>query len=179
MLRGVSAQERRHLPIAPEPHAAVDEGEPVSPRPAWHWVAFGAVVVFAAWLPLAIVAEKVAEALASWMIGGAATQQEVAAQVVAAHGGARLRLLAALVGPHVLALASAAFAGGWVMGRYGNVGPREAGLSGTVVGVVSVLLACTSAGGSWALAVVVVLAAAFAALGGATGRAAARRRVHT
>lgn len=179
MVRPVSGKERRHLPLAPEPRATGDGGEPPAPRPAWHWVAFGAVIVFAAWLPLALVAEKVAEALASRALGGAVTQQEVAAQVVALHGGARARLLVALVLPHAIALASAAFGGGWVIGRYGDAGPLEAALAGTVVGVLSVLLACTSAGGSWALAVVVILAAAFAALGGAAGRNVARRRIRT
>jgi tRNA-(ms[2]io[6]A)-hydroxylase len=172
----VSEAKKRHLPIVKAP-VADGPKEDDEPRPGWHWVGFGAVLVFACWVPLAVLAEKVAQGLAVRTLGDVSSREEVAARVAELHGGARAQVVAALVLPHALALALASLAGGWVMGRYGGVGAREGALAGVAVGVVSVVLAWASSGGSWALGVVLVLAAAFAALGSAAGRRAARRGV--
>lgn len=144
----MSDAKKRRLPVVKAP--APDETP--EPRPGWQWIGFGVVVIFIAWLPLTIVAQKAVDALV-------------------ARGAGPL----AIVLPHAVALALAATVGGWVIGRFGSVGWREGALAGAAVGVASVALALASSDGSWALVVVVGLAAAFAALGGALGRRAARR----
>lgn len=172
----MSEPKKRHLPVVSTPPVNAEaEPEESAVTKAWQWVAFGAVLVFAAWLPLAVVAQKVSDALVARALGAAATREEIAARVATMHGGALASLEAALAVPHAVALALAASTGGFVMARFGGSSARAAALAGAVVGLVASALAIASSAASWALAVVVALASAFAALGGALGRARARR----
>ena len=86
--------------------------------------------------------------------------------------GERVRLMATIALPALVALAIAAFGGGFVVGRFGpGTGRREAALAGVMVAIVANLLAWS--GIAWtALAGVLVTSAVaigFAAWGGAFG----------
>src|SRR5438552_5827003 len=95
--------EKRRLPVL----KADPEPEEDSRHPPWQWVGFGTVMIFAAWLPLAYLAEAIKSRLAASLgVGGA---------------------IALALAP----LALAAVAGGFLVGRFGKpAGPREAALSG-------------------------------------------------
>lgn len=121
-------------------------------RPPWHWVGFGTVMIFAAWLPLAYAVE----AVVARVRGGAAEREPVAWGVAL--------LLAAVP------LALAALAGGFLVGRFGKpAGTREALFAGLSTGLVAVVLTTFSGAFSPLFLVVAVLAAGFAAAGGALG----------
>jgi hypothetical protein len=136
--------EKRRLPVLksePEP-------EESSPHPPWQWVGFGTVMIFAAWLPLAYLAEGIKTRLPPSVAGA----------------------IALAVAP----LALAAIAGGFLVGRFGKpAGPREAALSGLATGLVASVIACGSAGISWTPLVAIAALVPFAWGGGALG---ARRR---
>ncbi|HEY2517515.1 MAG TPA: hypothetical protein VGI39_41865 [Polyangiaceae bacterium] len=129
------------------------DGAPQEPeRPPWHWVGFGTVMIFAAWLPLAYAVE----AIVARVRGGAPE-------------GTRVPwVVPVLVGSVPLALA--ALAGGFLVGRFGKpAGTREALLAGLSTGLVAVVLTTFSGAFSPLFLVVAALAAGFAALGGALG----------
>lgn len=130
---------KRRLPVVQSPAE-----EPEEPRPPWHWVGFGVVGIFFAWLPLA------------WIAGKISSPTSLVRTIV----------------PQFFGLAIAAMAGGYLVGRWGS-GPREAAIAGATAGVLATLLALTSGTGSFALAIVIALAAFFAWLGGRLG---ARRK---
>ncbi len=116
-------------------------------RPPWHWSAIGAVGVFVLWLPLAL------------LINGALTGvgQAVAAALNAA------------------AFALAAFASGFLVGRFGgSAGRREATVSGMAAGATAWLIAASQGmrgAVTWALllAIIVALGGGAARVGGALG----------
>ena len=116
-------------------------------RPPWHWSAIGAVGVFVLWLPLALV------------INGAL-----------AGGGPGL--LAAL---NAAAFALAAFASGFLVGRFGgSAGRREATVGGVAAGATAWLVAASQGLQgplTWALllALIVALGGGAARAGGALG----------
>jgi hypothetical protein len=115
-------------------------------------VAFGALAIFVAWLPLAF--------LATW---GASSL----------HGSGASPVTSVVV--LAVGLALAALAGGFLVGRWGaaGVGVREAALSGLASAVVASALAFGAPGAAWGAVVTVLVAVPFAALGGALGH---RRR---
>lgn len=163
---------KRRLPVlnTPSPASPSDE-EP--PRPPWHWAGFGVVAIFGAWLPLAALAEAAKRRLTAAWLGDVASEAEAASAIAALAPGERARLMAAFILLPALALALGAFLGGYVVGRWSErAGAREAAVSGALAGVVSGVLALIAGAGPSAF-VPVLLAAAFAALGGRTG---ARRR---
>lgn len=131
---------KRRLPIL---QGASEQGsEEARPR-AWHWVGFGVVIIFVAWLPLS--------ALGAWIalrVGGSAA---IVAQVAA--------------------LALASMAGGWVVGRWGSAsaGVRQAAGSGLAAALVATALAWTRGGVPVGALVTIAVAAPFAALGGWLG----------
>lgn len=140
---------KRHLPVlrAPAEEAEVE-------RPAWQWVAFGAVGTLAVWMPSAA------------FVGA----------LFAGHGGRAAPALA-----HVAALAVGGVAGGALVGRFGGsaIGVRQAALGGVAaaIGACALVLlapgALASAGLAGALglaAVVLGVAAASAGAGGVLGR---------
>lgn len=173
---------RRHLPV-------LNDAKPPSPpsdepadddRPAWHWIGFGTVAIFAAWLPLAYVAQAVTKGLVARLFatatsaGDPAGPEAVARALDAMSPAERALRMTALAIPNALAFALAAFGGGFLVGRFArHGGPREAAFSGACAAFVAVVIAW----GGFTLvyaatsALVVVLAVAFAALGGRSGRA--------
>jgi hypothetical protein len=167
--------ERRRLPVVQEP-PRTERQEPPSEdaRPPWHWVGFGTVAIFACWLLLATLAGMIVRRALVPYVGDATTPAEIAARVAAMTSADRTRVIAIQVLPHALALALGAFAGGFLVGRFGaGTGPREAAASGAATAIIATLLAWHEGGVSWASALTVVLAIAFAAWG---GRAGASRR---
>ena len=123
-------------------------------RPPWHWVGFGTVMIFAAWLPLAYAVE----AVVTRVRGGAPPAE-------AEHVPWVVPVLLATV-----PLALAALAGGFLVGRFGKpAGTREALLAGLSTGLIAVVLTTFSGAFSPLFLVVAALAAGFAAAGGALG----------
>jgi tRNA-(ms[2]io[6]A)-hydroxylase len=150
---------KRRLPVV-QPKVE-DEGEP---RPGWHWVGFGAVAIFVAWLPLAWVAEAIGRRLVgSKLPGGEAALAELSRSE-------RLSVLAMIALPQALALAIASAGGGFLVTRFGReTKARDAAFAGACVGLLALGLTFASAGFSFAAFVVPLLATAFAALGGRLG----------
>lgn len=163
--------EKRRLTVlsnTPSPPAETDDEE----RPPYHWVGFGTVAIFAAWLPLTYVAGAVSKHVMDARFGKDASADQIAVAVEGMATGERMRLMATIALPALVALAVAAFGGGFVVGRFGpGTGRREAALSGVMVAIVANLLAWS--GIAWtALAGVLVTSAVaigFAAWGGAFG----------
>lgn len=148
--------ERRRLPVL-QPKGEPDE----PPRPAWHWVGFGAVAVFVVWLPLAWAAELVGR----WLTGGGLRHIEGLSR------HERLVLLARLAVPQAVALVVAAMAGGFLVTRFGDgTRPRDAAFAGLTVGLLALGLTYAQTGVALAPLVVPLLATAAAAVGGVLGR---------
>ncbi len=140
--------------------------EPEEPRPAWHWVGFGAVAIFVAWLPLAYLAENMGRKLATARLGGAALES--------VSRNERLAVLARVAVPQILALAVSGAFGGFLVTKFGqNTKRRDAAFAGLSVGVLALGLTYSQVGFSLAALLVPILACASAAAGGALG---ARRR---
>lgn len=163
--------DRRRLPVIQEPSTPPPGDEDV--RPPWHWVGFGTVAIFACWLVLATIAGAlVRRALVPYLGAGELTPQDIAARVAAMSSEERTRVIAIQMVPHAFALAVASFAGGFLVGRFGTgTGAREGAASGAATAIVATLLAWREGGVSWASAVTVVIAVAFAAWGGRFGAA--------
>jgi hypothetical protein len=138
-------ETKRRLPVLKAPSEADDEA---TARPPWQWVGFGALGIFAVWLPLAFGAAWVASSLNA---SGAAP---IAGVVVLAAG-----------------LAVAALAGGFLVGRWGGegVGVREAALAGLAAAIIASALAFGAPGALWGALTTVLVAVPFAALGGKLG----------
>lgn len=164
--------ERRRLPVIqskpPEPSEPSPEDSDDEKRPPWHWVGFGTVAIFAAWLPLSYLAGWLARRGAAPYVGGATTAEEVALKLEALSGDQRLRLALIEMLPHVMALAIGAFAGGFLVGRFGP-GKREAAMSGAMTAIIAMVLAGAQTGFSPSSLVAVALGVAFAWLGGRSG----------
>jgi hypothetical protein len=145
-------------------------GEP--PRPPWHWVGFGAVATFCAWLPLAFLAQVFsARVVLVQFSGQSATSVEAA---VAALGPANAwKLHIYMVLPPLFALLAGAAVGGYLVARHAvTAGIREATLGGVAAGGIAAALA---AGGAGPMAVAVIPIAALGAWLGA--RVGFRRRM--
>ncbi|RYE94208.1 MAG: hypothetical protein EOO75_02565 [Myxococcales bacterium] len=139
---------RRQLPILRQP-AAPPAGTVPAPddpdeRPPWHWSAIGAVLIFATWLPLAMVGQWASRRLVGWL-APAGSQAELTARLAAASSGERAAVQAATVLPPLLAFAAACLAGAALVGRFGHrAGVREAAVAGVVA--TSTAWALTAAG---------------------------------
>lgn len=151
---------KRKLPVIASPPASGASGiDP--PRSARQWVGFGIVSTFAAWLPLALLATAVGTALAA-RVAGPLDPSEAAADAAARVGGLegsrRVLVAASLLGPQVFALAAAAAATGFLVGRFGApAGPREAALSvGLAVAGAAALAGASLAAVGGAVALVAV-----------------------
>jgi hypothetical protein len=153
---------KRRLPlISTEPRAGDRGDEGGEARPPWHWVGFGAVAIFTAWLPLSALAGALAARLA-------AAPEDDPSRLA--------RVEIAIVALHMVALAVASFAGGLVVGRWGDpAGTREAALSGLAAALAAVAAAWATTGFSPGALFVVVVAVPTAAAGGWRG---VRARAH-
>lgn len=165
--------QRRHLPVlsnSPPPDEPSPSGDEA--RPPWHWVGFGTVTIFAAWLPLAYVAGAISARVMAARFGADASKDAIDLALSAMTSGERARLMATVALPSVLGLALSAFGGGFVVGRFGsNTGPREAAMSGGVTAVIASAMAYAglTAATFIAAAVTFAIGVGFAAWGGRVG----------
>jgi hypothetical protein len=135
-----------------------------------HWVGFGAVAIFAAWLPLAYAAQALAARSLSARFGPDASREDVAGRIAAMPWGERAALVVTQALPHALALAIAAFAGGFLTGRFSpRARGREAAMAGAATATVAALVSCRSSYDAFASLVTLAIATLFAAWGGRTG----------
>ena len=161
--------------------AAPDDENAIEVRPPWHWVGFGTVAIFAAWLPLAYAAQAVVARVLARRFGAAATAQDIASSLGTMPAGERARLMALLALPNVFALGLAAYGGGYLVGRFGTgTGARESASAGAMTALVALVLSLSGGAGGMAAVVTavvtVVLAVGFAAWGGRVG---ARKRARS
>jgi hypothetical protein len=158
--------ERRRLPILQE-----KKPEPAEePRAPWQWIGFGTVAIFAAWLPLSYGANVLVRRALAATFGDAASPAEIAARLQTMPAEARQRIIAIEFAPHVFALAVAAFAGGYIVGRHGpNAGAREGAACGISIALLAVVISCIEAGPSLGPLLALVPASIFAAWGAQTG----------
>jgi len=141
------ADAKRRLPVLKSDDA------PGEVRPARHWIGFGALMIFTAWLPLAYAGEAI---VAKW--------------APLAEGSTGARPLAGSLASVLLPLALAAAGGGFVVGRFGKpAAAREAALAGLTAGATAVLLTALAGGWSLSSLVVTALTTLFAGVGGALG----------
>ncbi|HEY1959854.1 MAG TPA: hypothetical protein VGH28_29805 [Polyangiaceae bacterium] len=155
---------KRRLPVVQPPAEPAEE-----PRPAWHWVGFGAVAIFIVWLPLAYLAESLGRRLTAGTLGPAGD-----AHFSDLSRSERLAVLARLALPQAVALVLAAMAGGFLVTRFGQkTTSRDAAFAGLTVGALALGLTFSQAGFSLAGFVVPLVATGAAAAGGMLGR---RRR---
>ncbi|MBX3186140.1 MAG: hypothetical protein KF819_03955 [Labilithrix sp.] len=170
--------ERRRLPVIQSPPPASDGGagdDEIEPRPPWHWIGFGTVATFAAWLPLAYGAQAFARSIVVSRFGQSPTREEVDLAFAAMSAEERFRWTASQTLPHVLAFGLAAFGGGYLVGRFGTgTAVKHAAASGVVTSLVALFVSwrVLAEGGVAALVSVVVplvVAVAFAAWGGRVG----------
>jgi hypothetical protein len=150
----------------------VSESEEEPPRPPLHWIGFGTVAIFAAWLPLTYVAGAVSARVLAARFGKDASADAIALATSAMTEGERARLMAVVALPTLLALAVAAFGGGVVVGRFGSgTGAREAACAGAITALIASIMGWSRATASSlaAAAVMFVVATLFAAWGGRFG----------
>ncbi len=164
------AEPKRRLPVLQPPPAGDPEKPEAEERPPWHWIGFGTVGIFGAWMPLVFVAQKLAEGAVHARLGPLGSPAEAAAALAALPSGDRLKLGASLFLPHFLALALASLFGGYLVGRHGKgLGSREAAIAGVATALVVGGLTF-GAVGIYGLIVPLVVTVPFAALGGHRGR---------
>jgi tRNA-(ms[2]io[6]A)-hydroxylase len=168
--------ERRRLPVLQNKPASQGSDGDDEHRPPLHWVGFGVVAIFAAWLPLTYVAGAVSARLLKERFGAAPASDLVLSTLHGMNAGEQLRLLAIVALPGLASLAVAAFGGGFIVGRFGSgTGAREAASAGAIAALLASAMAWSSATASSIVAAVVTLAVA-AAFAGWGGRVGARRR---
>ncbi len=145
------AVPKRRLPVLQNTE---DPDEP--PRPGWQWVGFGALAIIAVWVPLSAVVGAVAARL-----------------LVPPSDGRALGRAALLVsGAYIAELAMGAFAGGYLVGKWGpaRVGVRHAALAGLAAASALAAATCATLGPTLGGGIaILVLAPATAAVGGRIG----------
>ncbi|MBL8606746.1 MAG: hypothetical protein JNL38_05475 [Myxococcales bacterium] len=167
--------DKKRLPVLnarPPGGVAPTQEDDGGPRPGWHWAGFGAVAIFTAWLPLAYAAQWFVLRFVLARFGvSQVTAGELAALVQTLGPEARLSLGVQMFAPHAVALALAAFAGGFVVGRFGKgAGPREAAVSGLLTSLVAAGLTCSASGASAVPLVTLLFTVPAAAVGALFGR---------
>jgi hypothetical protein len=172
--------ERRRLPVlnprvdppVPGKNEEEEKEEEEEARPPWHWVGFGTVAIFAAWLPLAYAAAAASARVMAQRFGADASKDAIDLALSSMSSGERARLMATVAIPSILGLALAAFGGGVVVGRFGpGTGAREAAYSGAVTALIASAMAWSGLTSSSFIAAGVTFAIAigFAAWGGRFG----------
>jgi hypothetical protein len=138
----------RHLPIAGQKQAP-PPGTVASPeeeRPPWHWSAIGAVLVFTAWLPLAMIGQWLSARLVG-MIVPAGVEGDTAAALAVLPPDRRALLHASLVGPQIVMFLLATYGGGFLVGRFGGkAGAKEAAVAGVLAASTAWALTAASQG---------------------------------
>jgi hypothetical protein len=161
----VVADAKRRLPVLKADGSKNEDDN----RPPWHWVGFGTLLVFGAWLPLAYAASAIETRLLA-RFAQATSQDAVASALREAspHDAARLRFQVLIL--LTMPLALGAFAGGFIVGRWSkDAGVREAALAGLAAALVACVLSWADAGISVAPLAGVAIAVPMAALGGWSG----------
>jgi tRNA-(ms[2]io[6]A)-hydroxylase len=167
--------DKRRLPVLQSPRS---EEEEAPARPPWQWVGFGVVAIFAAWLPLAALAQKIGFRLATARLGP--LEEDIGAfqaALATLPRDERARLWADILVPQGLALALASAAGGYVIGRWGSrAGMREAAIAGALVALGASAAACGSPGIAYVPFVIAAISVPCAALGARSGGARRARQ---
>jgi hypothetical protein len=131
----------RRLPVI---QSRSPEDAEAEERPRSHWIAIGAGLMLAFWIPLAMLGIALGKRLSLAILGGAGDEA-----VAQATPGQRLAVMFAVVVPVLASFVLAALGAGALVGRFGGrSGSREAAVGGAL-----------GALGAWALA----------ALGGSLG----------
>jgi hypothetical protein len=163
---------KRKLPVLKDPPGAEDE---IAERSPWQWVAFGIVLIFAAWLPLAWLAETVKGRLVARVLGSVASAEDAARAMESVSGGGRATLFVATIVLPAIAMVLGAAAGGYVIARWGTkTTAREAALAGLAAAGVAAVLSWLTAGFSLAPLVAAPILGVGAYLGGRRGVRAKR-----
>jgi hypothetical protein len=156
----------RRLPVLQ--NAPADEE-----RPGRHWIAIGALFIFAIWAPLAMVSSWVSERLVHHFLGEL-PPTEFSLRLADASEGDRFWLWFALTATPVLAYALACGASGALVGRFGGkAGPREAAAGGalsSIAAAVLMLLHASADVSAASLVVLVPVGVGAAWLGGTIGK---------
>ncbi|MBS2013234.1 MAG: hypothetical protein JST00_10125 [Deltaproteobacteria bacterium] len=177
--------ERRRLPVLqsskppPSPDAKSDGGgagdggdDAIEKRPPWHWVGFGAVGIFATWLPAAFLAQKTGELLVRRRFGDV-TEEELTRHLASLPKDDVMMVFLPLALLHLGALFVGAISGGYLVGRFGSgTTVREPMLAGGVVALMAMVLTLGRGGVASSLvtgSVVFLAAVGGAALGGKYG----------
>jgi len=163
--------EKRRLPVIQPPKKASDD-EDGEPRPPWHWVGFGTVLIFAAWLPLSYVGGAVQRSMLASKFGADASADQIRLATEAMTASERASLMLSQALPVVFALALGAFFGGFVVGRFGaGAGPKEAWRSGAITALIAVAISFQGFTSATLVSTVVIFAVAiaFAWWGGRVG----------
>jgi len=173
--------ERRRLPVLQsgptpppgDPPEAPEDPDAPPDRPPWHWVGFGTVALFATWLPLAYVAQSLGNRLVASRFPGLAPEA-IAAQVGALPTDEYWRMIAVVVGLHLLALALGGLAGGYLVGRFGKgTTLREPTAAGGIAAFVALVISVRWGGGIGSAILqalpILLVAVATSALGGRLG----------
>lgn len=164
--------EKRRLPVLKS-----DSSETEPKLPLWQWSALGVALSFALWIPLAALAQMIANRLVAHAIGvagGGASSDELrqVARLLPEEVQRRLSIQFLLL--HVAALGLSTFAGGYVVGKYGGDGAVRAALGcGIVVAAFGAALGAWSGAFGWTSAAIVLITVPMSWWGGNTG---ARKR---
>lgn len=165
--------EKRRLPVLQTPKASSsDDAETGEPRPPWHWVGFGVVIIFAVWLPLSYVGGALQRSMLAAKFGADASAEQIALATAAMTPGERTQLMLSQALPVVFALALAAFAGGVVVGKFGaGAGPKESARSGAITALIAVAISFSgfTVASLVSTIVIFVVATGFAWWGGRVG----------
>jgi len=160
--------DKKRLPVL---KATPEEESGDEPRPPWHWVGFGACVIFAAWLPLTMLANAIVARIEASRVDTSGSQEQFYAALAAMPSGERIKLEVTIALVYAAALAIGAFFGGFVVGRWGgeSAGVREAAIAGVATTIVACVLAWATAGVSVGPLLTLVVAVPMAAWGGHRG----------
>ena len=164
------ADTKRRLPVLKN---TPEEEQHEEPRPPWHWVGFGVVATFAAWLPLQYIAESVVQRLLRGYLGEPSSEDAMGRAVSALASPDRAKVWIIAVGLRALPLFFASFCGGYLVGRWGgdHAGVRESTVAGVATAIVVSALAFASLGigAWWTPAMVLAITVPLSALGGKVG----------
>ncbi len=165
---------KRRLPLLPSqpptPSGAGGDGDEADERPPWQWIGFGTAAIFGAWLPLAYLAEGVKARVLRGYVSDGASAEDAQLAIAALTSGERTRLLVMTAILYVGPLLAGAYAGGFLVGKWGGkAGVREAALAGAATAMIVSALSWSSTGLSWAPLVGLALATPASALGGLAG----------
>ncbi len=139
-------------------------------RPAAQWIVIGAIAIFMAWYPLAMLAS----AWAKSSVGALSPEGDQAAAreaFLALSGAERIWLSVVVVVGPMVALAIASLLGGMLVGRFGGeAGKQEGTFAGVAAGVVASLVSAPQMIASNQVGLWIMTAAIITILAGIAGR---------